>query len=273
MNKQKLYLSNSSIQLFLNCKRRFKYRYIDKVTTDKVSSKYLSFGQSIHSALAQYNMITDQTYKTLEVLQKLLKRNWVREGYISIDEERKYADKGLKMLATYFEKPLDISKKNLIIEEMVKKDMDDGFVLCGKIDKAYINEDGCIEVVDYKTAENIERFEDYPVNIQLPIYMLLVKFKTGYLPQSVSNYYLSQNRKITKNIDPQDAEMFIEYLKNISGEIQNEKKFACSPTPYCRTSCEYANTCEGPKDYNASIINSLKGTFENAAIKSVFSSN
>lgn len=91
MNNKKLIVSHSSIQVFHSCKRKFKYKYIDRVQSqEQISNKYLSFGQSLHTTLAKYNRLKDSKHRTLENLHELLRKSWVRKGYESRDEETSF---------------------------------------------------------------------------------------------------------------------------------------------------------------------------------------
>ncbi|WP_427340449.1 PD-(D/E)XK nuclease family protein [Caloranaerobacter sp. DY30410] len=99
MTTNKIYLSATSIKTYLSCKKRFKYKYLNKIDIGKtISNKYISFGNSMHMALADYNMITDESYKTLDILHNLLRKNWIRDGYSSIKKEKEYGQMGLKLL-------------------------------------------------------------------------------------------------------------------------------------------------------------------------------
>lgn len=259
MGNKKLFLSNSSIQVFLQCKRKYKFTYIDKINQGtKTANKHLSFGQSIHAALASFNMITDPAYRTEQNLHNLLRKNWFRVGYQSVEEERGYGLKALEMLTTYYNNPLDQGKKNLIIEEMVKRDMNDRFILCGKLDKVYLRDDDSIEVVDYKTGNLLEHEDEFKVDIQLSIYVLLAEKKLGRYPKTVSYYYLSSNRKITREITEENIEEIIGFIWGVYEEIARETQYPCTPTSYCTSSCDYFELCDSLVDKNEIVINSLK---------------
>lgn len=255
MSKQKIYLSNSSIQTFLSCRRKFKYKHIDKIKFGQnQSNKYLSFGQSIHTALGKYHLIQDSQYKTLEILHKLLKKNWIRDGYSSIDEERIFGLKALDMLTNYFNNPKDLGKRNLLIEEMVYKNIDDKFILCGKLDKVYLREDETLETVDYKTGESI-----LPVdNLQLPIYILLTQDKVGFFPHTVSYYYLAHNKKSSSEVEEKDIDNILQLIWHIRDEIDRETDFPCNPTPRCQKTCEYYVLCDAAKKGQTIMENELK---------------
>lgn len=197
MTNKKLYISTTSIQTFLQCRKKFKYKYIDKLSlSEKKTSKYISFGSSMHLALADFNSIKDQNLKTLDILHNLLRKNWVRDGYESIQEEKEFGLRGLDMLSNYYSNPKDTGKDNLIIEKMLYKDFND-YTLCGKLDKVYLRSDNTIEILDYKTGNTITAID----NLQLSIYLILANKELGYYPKSVSLYYLPSNKKITESVD------------------------------------------------------------------------
>jgi CRISPR/Cas system-associated exonuclease Cas4 (RecB family) len=224
----------------------------------------------MHAALANFNMITDPNYKTEAVLHQLLRKNWVREGFANIDEEKSYGIKGLNMLSNYVDNRLDKEKETIIIEQMIKKDINEEFTLCGKIDKAYINETGAFEVIDYKTGERIEHSDEFTYDIQLPLYTMLVKEKTGEYPDIISYYYLSQNRKIIREITPERINIIDEYLSLLINSIKKDKDYLPNPNGHCEDSCEFFNICSNSIDFNSFVINDLVNNRENGVITAVF---
>lgn len=266
MNNNKLYLSYSSIKVFLGCKRRFKLKYIDKINTaNPVTSKYISFGESMHKAIAQFNMITDENYKTLDNLHTLLRRNWIRKGYETLDEERSFGLKGLEMLTNYHRDPKDIGKK-LIIEEMIKKDMHNGFILCGKLDVAYSRSDDLLEVTDYKTGYTIDPID----TLQLSLYVLLTIERLGQYPQVISNYYLAHNDKNEILVDKNYVEQSKLFIQAICDDIIQENDYPCTPTPNCERNCEYYHSCEAAKNKSQIIISQLQESLADSASGSIF---
>lgn len=265
MSYKKLYLSNTSIKTYLTCKKKFKLKYVDKVQTEQnKSNKYMSFGNSMHLALADFNMITDTKYKTLEVLHNLLRKNWVRDGYESIEEEREFGKKGLDMLSTYYNNPKDIGNKNLIIEKMIYKECGD-YILCGKLDKVYEHDD-LVEIQDYKTGQKISQID----NIQLPLYLILANHQLNYYPSIVSLYYLAHNKKNITKVDTEFIEKSTNFIYSLCNTICSEVNFEASPNSYCNLNCEYYNICEEAKDESMMIINSLKQICDNGNISTVF---
>ena len=248
----KLYLSATKIKTYLSCKRKFKLMYIDRLTSgDKKTSKYLSFGNSMHLALADFNRLDDE-HRTLDNIHDLLRKNWIREGYSSREEEREFGLWGLDMLTQYFKEPKDIGK-NLIIEEMIYMDVGD-FILCGKIDKTFSTDDGEYEVVDYKTSKTIAPID----NIQLPIYLLLTNYKLKDYPNKVSLYYLSENKKVTNDVDKSFIDNSTKDIFNICDDIMREDYFEPTPNSYCKSNCQYYEICDEAKNEKVIILSYLR---------------
>ena len=253
MAKKKLYLSNTSINTFMQCKRKFKYKYIDKVSTsEKVNSKHISFGNSMHLTLADFNNITNKNYRTLENLHNLLRKNWIRDGYESRDEERNYGLMGLDMLTKYYSNPLDQGTENLIIEEMIYKDCGD-YILCGKLDKVYFTPNNIIEIIDYKTGTTMSEVDD----LQLPIYSILAHEKLGVFPKKVGLYYLFHNKKLSHDVDEDYLDDCINFVYYVCNTIFEEKDFTINPTVNCKSNCEYYTMCCTSKDEKLAILNKL----------------
>lgn len=240
MQKQTLHLSNTSMRAFLDCKQKFKYKYIDKVYTDKSPpNKYLSFGNSIHATLAQFNKVTDTSYRTLDHLIDLFKKNWIRSGYDSIEEERYFGLRGMDMLTEYFHDPQDVSKQNYLVEEMIKFQINKQFILCGKIDKLFLNSHDQIELLDYKTGKNICPMD----SLQNAIYLLLSKHVLGRYPDIVSFYHLSHNKKNRQKVTDTIINESIILVSDVYEQIAKEALFSANNSIYCKENCAYYATC------------------------------
>lgn len=241
----KIIISHSSIQAFHNCKRKFKHQYIDRLKSPTLPpNKCLSFGQSIHTALAKFNLLENIGDKTLENLHGLLRKNWIREGYESRDEERDFGLRALEMLKNFYHNPLDHGKRNLLIEEMVYLDIEGKFTLCGKLDKTYLRDDNAVETLDYKTGKYITPID----TLQLPIYLLLTKEKLGCFPDTVSYYFLAHNKKVSSEVTETYIREALDFLWEVSNRILEEKKYHCSPSSNCKSNCGYFHHCLEAKD-------------------------
>src|SRR5260221_13089535 len=98
------YLSYSQIETFKVCPLHYKLRYILKIPTQHTAS--LSFGISMHNTLKDFHQGVYKKNLPLgaENIIKLLKQNWIHEGYMSKSHEEEFIKKGKKFLKEYLEK-------------------------------------------------------------------------------------------------------------------------------------------------------------------------
>lgn len=228
--------------MFKYCKRRFKYKYIDKINAVAQKSHYLSFGTSLHNTLAEYNKLSSQL-QTYENSIPILHRHWNSEGYRFKEDEESYFLKAEEMLQIYCNDRKDLGRI-ILSEEMISHDIGKSLALCGKIDMVYANENNKIEILDYKTGDSYSPIIDLHNDMQLPIYLLLTRYKLGVFPGIISYYYLSINNKVSIEITKEVIEYCLSQLKNVISEIYYETQFQCNPTTRCQTNCEYFDHCE-----------------------------
>lgn len=160
-----------------------------------------------------------------------------------MEDEENYLLKAEKMLKNYCEDRKDLG--NIILsEEFVRHDIGRNLNLCGKLDKVYGNENNKVEILDYKTGESYSPIIDLHNDIQLPIYLLLLRYRLGTFPQVISYYYISFNSKVSLEVTKEIIEYCLSQLKNVISEIYYETDFQCNPTPRCQTGCEFFQHCE-----------------------------
>lgn len=251
MNKQKIYLSSTSIRTFLSCNQKFKYQYLDKVRVPKNNSnKYLSFGRSIHLTLAEFNKLSDKSFISLNELLDLLRKNWIRDGYESLEEEKMYGEQALDILKTYYNDPKDQGLENLFIEKSISINFKD-YVLKGKLDKVYVRNDNKIEIIDYKTGKSI-----YPLdNLQFPIYLLLVYKELGVFPDYVSYYFLNYNSKVTREVTDEIVNSLSINIHALCNSIVDNESYETNYSKYCKINCEYYHLCNILNFKNKNCLN------------------
>jgi hypothetical protein len=194
--------SNSCINPFSNqisnleISKRFK-----SVRRAQSKNKYLSFDESIHKTLSEFNMLLEQKEKqTLRNLNNLLEKNWIDEGYESDEVEQKFKIRAYCMLASYYNDPLDIGVNNLIINKNISQKIDGKTLIFTKVDKVYERIDGGIEIVDYKSGYVISHQDNFTLDFKSAILLELVRMKLGTIPNFISYYYLSYSKKFTLQI-------------------------------------------------------------------------
>ncbi len=242
MTINRLYISNTSISTFKNCKKKFKYRYLDKLPNEVLKSPNLSLGTTIHNTLAEFNRLP-QTEQLYEVIVPLYKKHWKNDGYKTQTEKETYYQKGLEMLKSYCDDRKDLGE-TLFCEKMIFYNVNANLTLCGKIDKVFKTTDAKIELLDYKTTNSPCDEIDFINDMQLPVYLILTKYQLGNYPNVISYYYLSSNTKVSLELNDEILNYCIENLRNTIKEIKSEHAFELTPSFLCNSSCEFINSCD-----------------------------
>lgn len=245
MKNSKFYISNSAINMFNSCPRKFKLNHIDKVGRNyRLNNKYISFDTSIHSAMAKLNTLTGINELHEGRIKSIIEDSWVDLGYSSYDEEQVFKDRAYRMLLEYIDAPKDVGAENLITNRIVDFTFENGSIVSAKVDKVYERFDSKIEVVDYKTGYTINKRLDFHSNYQLPLYLTLVHNKLGIYPDFISYYYLAYNKKFTYEVTQYDIDIATLCLEQLIHQIRRTESYRCSPTPYCKNYCEHYKICK-----------------------------
>lgn len=219
---KKLIISSSSIRTFYNDKPSYINKYINNSSTKSLKNKNFIFGTSIHATLNDFNLLPTNE-QTHDALQSLLNKNWITDGYNSTEEMLGEFIRARNMLEVYFNDRKDIGKL-LLSEQMIFYNVNSNLSICGKIDKVFINQEQKIELLDYKTGLNTNLMIDPTTDIQLPLYIILLKHKLNIVPNVISYYYLSNNTKITLDISSDIIDYSLSRLKSIINDMSNELK-------------------------------------------------
>lgn len=179
-------------------------------------NKYFAFDKTIHTTLAEYNKQRFRPEVNLLTLYQLLKDNWVSTGYESLDEEQDFYNRALKLLMNYARNPLDSSYDSLIINKALYSKINQRLALWSKIDRVYENSDNSIEIVDYKTGRVINHKQNFNLDLKTAVYVLLVHNNLNIFPNYVSYYYLSCNKKFTREFHYADLPKIYDFLSSFT---------------------------------------------------------
>src|SRR5260221_5676315 len=226
------YLSYSQIETFKVCPLHYKLRYILKIPTQPTAS--LSFGISIHNTLKDFHKGIGRD------IIKLLKQNWIHEGYMSKSHEEEFIKKGKKFLKEYLEKYPPTKVKTISLEESFLIPISKNLKVGGKIDRIDDLGNGKIEIWDYKTGANVPTQKEVDKDLQLTIYAMAQNKK----PEDVklSLYYFETQTKITTTRTVSDLIKAKEEILKMKDEIE-KSNFECSGGFLCQN-CEFKMFCQ-----------------------------
>lgn len=246
-----VWVSHSSLNDFKKCPRAYylKNIYRDKETGNKIQivTPALALGQAVHGALEPLANMKVEDRKKVDLLQTF-ENEWKKVsgkmgGFVFVDQETEYKERGLEMVKRVIKNPGPIFEKALKIkakDDLLRIDLskDENIILCGKIDwLQYVPENDSIKILDFKTGKNSEDSD----SLQLPIYYLLVSRLQKRKVEGIKYWYLDRDdnpEEILMN-NMQDAEnrVLAKAIEVKEARIKQEFKcpkgeggcFACKP--------------------------------------------
>jgi putative RecB family exonuclease len=138
----------SKLAAYEDCPRRYRYSYVDRPTPQKGPPwAHNSLGASVHTALKSWFDLPAPRRSTS--LGPLLRRTWVREGYVDEVQERQAYQRAMEWLTRYVEE-LDPGFEPIAVERTVAAKTPT-LALSGRVDR--IDDiGGELVIVDYKTG-------------------------------------------------------------------------------------------------------------------------
>ena len=238
------YLSYSQIQTFDICPLHYKLKYILKIPTPMSSAQ--SFGISVHATLRDFyqKILREEKIKPQDATS-FLNANWINEGYISKSHEKEALKKAKKIIKNYLNDNLTTSSPLAL--ELPFKFTIGNLQIGGRIDRIDKLKNNQIEILDYKTGNNIPDQKTLAQNPQLTTYALAATMIKDQLLNKKSEdiilsfYYLEEGKKLTTTRTKEQLEDAKKWLLQKAEEI-SKSDFSCSHSTFC-LNCEYKMLC------------------------------
>ncbi len=237
MNKKIIYLSPSSINLYLTCPLLYKNKKVDI----KKDSRFLRYGSWVHKCTEEY--VKSDAKKDI---LKIAKSNFTKYD-IDLDD---FLD-GQKVLKRFINREY-LQYKILGSEIKLQDILSNGVALRGIIDLLVERDHETLEVIDYKSGWKFYTLSMINKNMQLKVYKNLVLNQEEY----------KQYKNIILTIDPLryeplsvvhdevDNETFLDWISEMYTKITKDNDLKPNfPNPFCK-GCHITNLCEDYKNYN-----------------------
>ena len=175
--------SHSRLGAFQQCKKKYKFQYIDKVKVDISDTVETFMGKLVHEALEKlYKDLKYQKHNSKEDLLVFFEENWDKnwkDTIIIVKKEyapENYKEMGKKFIADYFDhyKPFT-SLTTLGLETQDTFHLEDGNSYHIRIDRLSCDKEGNYYVCDYKTNSQLKAQEELDEDRQLAMYSLWVR--------------------------------------------------------------------------------------------------
>lgn len=228
---QALWVSHSSIGDYLACPRAYYLNnvYKDPATGHKITlmSPPLALGQAVHEVVESLSVIpTDQRFKV--PLHERFEQVWEKVsgkkgGFSSEEQERRYKDRGRKMLSYVEENPGPVGR----LAVKIKMDLphywlseEKEIILCGKVDwLEYLPDEDAVHIIDFKTG----RYEESEDSLQLPIYYLLAS-NTQKRNVAKASYWYLMKESGAEAVELPEEEAAYERVMEVAKKIKLARK-------------------------------------------------
>ncbi|MFA9288979.1 MAG: RecB family exonuclease [Weeksellaceae bacterium] len=241
-----VWVSHSSINDYLKCPRAYylKNIYKDPKTNHKIKimSPPLALGQAVHEVIESLSVLPVEQRFTSELMSKFEacweKVSGKKGGFLHIDIESRYKERGREMINRVSKNPGPLVKKAV----KIKKELpyywlseEDNIILCGKIDwLEYMEEIDSVHIIDFKTSNRDEEAS----SLQLPIYYLLVSNTQTRPVAKMSYWYIARDEHLSEKPLP-DQYAAHQRVLEIAKEIKLARTLDRFPCPeggcmYCK---------------------------------------
>jgi len=230
--------------MFDICPLHYKAKVILNIPTPIAAVQ--SFGISLHNTLYKfYKRIREGNTPSQQEMKKILKNEWISDGYANKKHEQERFLQANKILEKFYKTECNPWVIPLGIELPFSFVLKNGVKISGKIDRVDKKGKG-IEIIDYKTGEDNPK-ADKAHRLQLEIYALAAtRVKDNILnrkPEDITLtlHFLEGNSKKTMTFKKEELDKLEDDLIGKIAEIESSD-FKCSGNVLC-LNCEYKILC------------------------------
>jgi RecB family exonuclease len=238
-----LRLSVSKTKTFIDCPKKFKFSYVEKLPRKEWD--YHVLGKFCHKVLEDfhiaylasctdpYNITMNKCFKAAQAEYTTMTAEMTKEAFGMLHEYLKIVSQ---------DKKNNLVANVMSVEKNFEVKVGDHLVLNGMIDRIQLDPDGVIHVCDYKTSKN----KKYLANdfFQLLTYAYVIISENPDLDKVRASYIMLRHNfeYITKDFSIAEI-MAVEskYLK-YAETINTEEIYQANPTALC-SYCDYLDLC------------------------------
>lgn len=235
-----LKLSPTAVACFRGCPRQYRFRYIDRLGDIYGGPRpYFTMGNHVHDTLKEFLTAVPLERRNMQTMRALLKKKWLRYrvGFRGPEDERRWALKALRQLAG-FVADHDVRVRPYLVEASLATEVTRGLLLQARIDRADLEADGTLHVIDYKTG-NPPESSDWT---QLHLNALVLSRQGPRAVSRASYIYLSSGSVDTGEISQSVLDRARWDLLLTARSIGAERRFQPRPGVVCRR-CDFRPIC------------------------------
>lgn len=245
--------SPSKLDVYKNCARRYRYRYVDKISRRRKTPETV-VGVAVHAAFEElYQLVSGGKVPSLDdvraLYEKALDSEWdetvqLKDARFTRDDWRNV---GRGCVELYYAEHAPFSEdRTVAVEKRV------GFPLQvegaeyrieGFVDRLSLAPDGAFEIHDYKTAKSLPSQEHADADWQLALYELAVRREWPDAKDvRLKWHYVRHGKTLTSVRDAAARARLLEDVARTVAAVKHDHEFAPNPGPLCDW-CEYRDLC------------------------------
>ncbi len=249
--------SNSRIETFEQCPRKYKFRYIERIETDAEGVEAF-VGKRVHETLEK--LYRDLKLTKLNTVEELLayyedawEKNWhgkvavVRKGFTPAH----YFGKGQQCIKDYYKRYHPFNQgKTLGLEERIEMKLQNGdkaYSVQGYIDRlTWVPEEEAYEIHDYKTGDSIPTQKDADEDRQLALYQFGIMQRWPDAKKvKLIWHYLAADKEIMSTRTRTDLQSLEREVIEVIKQIEREAELGRWDVRVSRLCewCEYKPIC------------------------------
>lgn len=234
-------LSAAKLQTYHRCPQAYYFRYERRL---EGSSFYGSaaLGTSLHQALAQI-------YQNWHYQDAVPRLDWIEYCWNQQigDLTPHQIAEGRAILRRYYYSFIasqSAMRRPVAVEGRIQGSLQVEnleFLLSGRYDRLDYFEDG-LELIDYKSAKEIEVLEPEEVDLQIGLYYLALEQRYARSLKQLSLLYLRTGEKVSYTATPDHRHHVEGVISKLATELRRDRRWNPQPGSQCNR-CAYARYC------------------------------
>lgn len=234
-------LSAAKLQTYYRCPRAYYFRYERRIDSAAFFGS-AALGTSLHQALAQI-------YQDWHYQDPIPRWDWIefcwnqQVGELSPNQ----IAEGRSILRRYYHDFIlsqSSMRRPLAVEGRIQGSLrveNLEFVLSGRYDRIDYLDDG-LELIDYKSAKEVEPTEPDEVDLQIGLYYLALEQRYQRSLKRLSLLYLRTGEKISFEASPVHQQRVEGVISELAIELRRDQSWQPFPGNQCNR-CAYARYC------------------------------
>lgn len=234
-------LSAAKLQTYQRCPRAYYFRYERRLDGSSFFGS-AALGTSLHQALAQI-------YQDWHYQDSIPRLDWIEYCWNQQigDLSSNQIAEGRAILRRYYYSFIvsqSAMRRPLAVEGRIQGSMQVEnleFVLSGRYDRLDYLDDG-LELIDYKSAKDIEIAEPEAVDLQIGLYYLALEQRYQRSLKQLSLLYLRTGEKVSYTATPEHRHRVEQVISDLALELRQDRRWVPFPGNQCDR-CAYARYC------------------------------